>query len=354
MATTSGSYSFGQTISDQLITDAYERVTVVPDTLTGNQIISAQRSINLMLSEWMNRGLNLWTLSPTLLGLTTNQYAYSLPENTCDILSAYIRTSSRQLGGTPFSSEGGVAANAFDGNPATKCTQTAPNGYISYDYGAGNLVTINMFGVQPAANSTYDLVFEYSFDNATWQVAENVISQLYPVDKILWFNVPVPIPARAFRIRETGGATLNIEELYFNNNINDIQISSISATEYAALPQKNQTGRPSSFWFNRQITPAIYLWPAPTNQYTTLYYLRTVMLQDVGQLTNLVEIPQRFYEALTSELAYRLAIKNTTTPNDRVLMLQSFAQKSFDLAASSDTENSPLRVSGDYSSGWGR
>ena len=55
------------------------------------------------------------------------------------------RNNTRQLNGTPQSNTGdtydgnggGIAAYAFDGNPATRCIQNAQNSNISYDYGLG-------------------------------------------------------------------------------------------------------------------------------------------------------------------------------------------------------------------------
>ncbi len=345
----SGTYTFGNTPSDQLIQDAFERIGDVPDVITGLKVKSAQRTINLLLSEWINKGLNLWTVTLSILALTPNQYAYPLPSNTSKVLDATLRTSQRQLGGTPFSSAGGVAANAFDGNPATACTQNAANGYISYDYGANASVMLTMIGIQSNVTITYTLDFEYSFDNINWLGLYATAVQVYTIGIITWFNIPIPVGARAFRVREVGGATLNVQEIYFNNTLQDITISPISRSEYIALPIKNQTGTPNSFWFDRQISPILYIWPAPLPQYNAIFYSRVRMLEDIGQLTNLTEIPQRFYEALCAGAALRLAMKYAP---DRVEILRSLYNEAFDLAAREDSEQVPVRVFGDYSTGW--
>src|SRR3990167_3348334 len=135
-AVLSGTYTFGDTNVDQILSDAFERCGVLPDLITAQSILSATRALNFLLSEWINKGLNQWTITQSILALNTGQNAYTLPVPTSDILEATIRTSTRQLGGTPFSSAGGIAANAFDGDSNTACTQNAPNGFISYDYGA--------------------------------------------------------------------------------------------------------------------------------------------------------------------------------------------------------------------------
>jgi hypothetical protein len=347
---TSGTYTFGSTATAEFITDAYERCGIFPDLLTAQQINSAQRSLNLLLSEWINKGLNLWTVKQGMLALEANKAAYDLPSTTSDVREATIRTSERPLGGTAYSSAGGTAANAFDGDTDTACTQTAPNGYISYDYGDGNDYLIAMVGVQSNATLTYTLVFEYSADDAAWDNAYSAAAQSYPIGETVWAVIPVPTGARYFRVRETGGATLNVQELYFNTTLNDLPITRLSRAEYISIPNKNQTGRPSSFYVDRQISPILYIWPVPTAQYNNLFYTRVETIQDIGQLTNMADIPQRFYEALCAGLASKLALKYTP---ERADLLTALYDKAFDLAAREDTEKVPLRIYGDFSSGWG-
>lgn len=126
--------------------------------------------------------------------------------------SGYVRP----VVGTPATSEMGTAANAFDGDPATDCTQTAPDGNISLDFGVGASKTIVRVGLISAVTRTYELEFEYSDANAmTWSTALSVPSQSYTADIEYYFNLSLPINARAWRVRETGGATLNLAEVFF-------------------------------------------------------------------------------------------------------------------------------------------
>lgn len=118
--------------------------------------------------------------------------------------------------GTPATSDGGTASNAFDGDPATFCTQTATDGNISYDYGSGVTKPIIRFGILPNGDATYDLVFEYSDENATtWTTALAVGSASYTDQVAVYWDLQAPISARAFRVREAGGGTLDLAEVYF-------------------------------------------------------------------------------------------------------------------------------------------
>lgn len=348
---TSGTYNFANTPSDQLIIEAFERIGIVPDIITVEQVSSAQRSANLVLSDWINRGMNLWTLTPTMISLRANQNAYLLPGPTNRLILANVRQSFRLLGGTAFSSAGGVAANAFDGNPLTACTQTAPDGYISYNYGLGNRTTVEMVGIQSNVTTDYTLALEYSNDNITWTTSMMVPIQSYPQGINQWFVLTTPFPAQYFRVRETGGSTLNVQELYFNRAIQDIPISEISVTEYWKIPYKNRIGRPTSFYLQRDIQPTIYLWPTPAPFFNNLFYIRERLLQDIGQLTNQAEIPQRFYEALISCLAFQLALKYAP---DRADQMKVLADETFSRAGQEDSQTVPVRIFGDYLSGWVR
>lgn len=126
--------------------------------------------------------------------------------------SAIIRPST----GTPATSAMGTAANAFDGDPATDCTQTSTDGNISFDYGVGVTKSIIRVGILPNGNQTLDLVFEYSDANAaTWTTAVAPGSTNYLDQVAVYYDLVAPISARAWRVRETDGGTLNLAEVYF-------------------------------------------------------------------------------------------------------------------------------------------
>lgn len=347
---TSGTYTFSSPENQEIITEAYERVGVLPDLITAQKIQTAERSINLTLQSWVNRGLNLWTVKQGMLALNNNQQSYVLPNNAIDILEATTRTSTRNLGGTAATSAGGVAQNAFDANAATACTQTSSDGNISYTWGVSSFA-ISMVGVQSNSTLDYTLECEYSSDGITWVTALSIPVQTYTSSTISWFAIPVAVPASYFRIRETGGETLDIQELYFNTNVDDTVMSVMSRSEYVALPNKSQTGRPSSYYVDRQISPVVYLWPTPNTMYNNMFYTFTQSIQDIGSMTNTADIPARFLEALSSELAYRLAIKENTDLN-KVGLLKGEAAEQYTVAGSEDRARVPLRVYGDYMQGW--
>ena len=119
-------------------------------------------------------------------------------------------------------------------------------------------------------------------------------------------------------------------------------LSAISRSDYAALPYPTQAGdRPTQYYFQRTTTPQLFLWPVQDNATKTLGYYAWRFQQDVGAFTNQLDVPNRWYEALTANLAYRLAIKFAP---DRVAVLKTESVEMFNAAAAEDVESVPLRI----------
>lgn len=95
--TTSGTYGFNLTISE-IIEEAFENCGLV--ARTGNDLLTAARSLNLLLQEWSNRGLHLWTVAEHIVPTVAGTATYALPEQTVDVLEAVLRRS-----GTDFQME---------------------------------------------------------------------------------------------------------------------------------------------------------------------------------------------------------------------------------------------------------
>lgn len=343
MGVPSGTFTFAASESRVIIEDAYRRTGMVPSALTQEQIESAQISANLILASWLNRGINLFTVKQDMLQLIPMQATYNLPTTTSTVLEVTLRTSQRNLGGTAFSSSG-VAGNSFNGVAGSACTQNAINGNIGYEWAAANQYNIQLVGVQSNADINYSLVFEVSSDGSTWEEVGAPPAQLYEVAVINWFVITAPVFGSFFRIRETAGATLNMQQLYFNTALNDLILSAASRSEYMTYPNKNLVGRPSLFYFNRDLAPTITLWPVPSAQYNNLYYTRIEEIEDVGTLQNNIAVPSRFYAALTWQLAHSLASKMQAFDLNKLNLLYNYGQEEFKLASEEDTERVPIRI----------
>ena len=93
MAINTGTPSYSSTAGfildlDALIEEAFERCGL--QDRTGYELKTSRRSINLMIAEWANRGLNLWTIQLKTQTLTASTSSYDLGTDIVDIVSAVV------------------------------------------------------------------------------------------------------------------------------------------------------------------------------------------------------------------------------------------------------------------------
>jgi hypothetical protein len=137
-------------------------------------------------------------------------------------------------------------------------------------------------------------------------------------------------------------------------NQTDINISRISVSTYATIPNKNATGRPIQVWFQRKTGatsatntvqyPQIHVWPKPDNSQTyTFVYWRLRRMQDAGNGINGQDIPFRFLPPMVAGLAYYLSMKLPNVDPGRRAELKMDYEQQFQLAAEEDREKAPVR-----------
>ena len=90
----SGTYDFNLDI-DQVIQEAMEMIG--GEETLGHEPASARRSINLMLKDWQNRGVLLWTTETTAVTVTSSVGAYSLSSSTIDALEVVLNRDSTDI-----------------------------------------------------------------------------------------------------------------------------------------------------------------------------------------------------------------------------------------------------------------
>jgi hypothetical protein len=88
---TSGTTDFDLDLTE-VIEEAWERAG--SEMRTGLDLRTARRSMNLMMIEWQNRGINMWTLDDGEIALVDGTATYTLPTDTIDLIEQVIRTNS--------------------------------------------------------------------------------------------------------------------------------------------------------------------------------------------------------------------------------------------------------------------
>lgn len=215
--TTSSSTDFEPNVAE-FVEEAFERCGL--ELRTGYDLKTARRSINLMLAEWANRGLNQWTIEQATQTVTQGTSSYSLNTNVIDVLDVVCR---RTVNGT----------------------QT------------------------------------------------------------------------------------------------DISMDRLSRSEYLNIPNKTTQARPSQFFIDKSITPAIKVWPVPENSTDVLVFNKLVRMDDADSGTNTMDMPFRFYPCFAAGLAYYIAMKKAP---DRVGLLKQAYEEEFDRAMSTDEDRASFRI----------
>jgi hypothetical protein len=206
----------------EIVEEAFERAG--GELRTGYDLRTASRSLNLMFSQWANKGLNMFTYEQGMINLIPGQATYNLPADTVDLLEHVIRT------------------------------------------GAGSQSTQA-----------------------------------------------------------------------------DLTITRISVSTYATIPNKLQQARPIQVWIERLDTPRFTVWPVPDNSQPYVFvYWRLRRMQDAGTGVNTMDMPFRFYEAMTAGLAYHLALK-IPGAMERLPILKEQYDSAWELASSEDREKSAVR-----------
>ena len=208
----------------EIVEEAYERAGL--EARTGYDYRTARRSIDMMMLEWQNRGINLWTIESGTETCVADTATYTLADDTIDLMEAHMRLNS--------------------GDPSSQT---------------------------------------------------------------------------------------------------DYQLTRISTTMYADIPNKLSTGQPTQIWIQRlTTTPQFTLWPVPDDTQTyTVVFFRIRQIYDSGEPgSNNMDVPKRFIPALVSGLAYYNAMKKPESAERLPFQKQEYEEQ-WRLASEEDRVKAAFR-----------
>jgi hypothetical protein len=289
---TSGSTNFELDVSDY-IEEAFERCGL--EVRTGNDLKTAKRSLNLMLAEWANRGLNQWTVQQTSITAASGVTEY--PAGTLTLIAA--SSSGFTVGET--------VTGATSGATATITSLPA----ASSDFLANTLVITIPVGTFVASETITGGTSSTSSTVSTVPSFDNVRS------------------------------TIDILSLVVTRDDTDFAAERLSRDSYLNIPNKASTGRPSQFFIDRQITPTLKIWPAPENNTDVFVFNRLVRMDDSDAFTDNLDVPFRFYPCLAAGLAYYLAIKRAP---DRITVLKTLYEEEMQRAITEDRDRASFNI----------
>ena len=269
--TTSGSYSFDKNLGiDEIIEDAYERIGM--QGVSGYQLKTAKRSLNILFSEWGNRGLQFWEVKNQNVTLVDGQAVYTFFRSPADGTSSGVSTTL---------SAGINAAVTTIGVASVTGLPTA-----------GGIIIIGTEQI------TYSGISSLNLTGCVRGVNGSTAATHSTSDAVLQFPIGMTdIQEANHRVKATSV---------------DTPMTRISRSQYQGFSNKTSTGLPTQYWVQRfidKVTMTLYLTPgsAQDGNYINFYY--TKRIDDVGAYTNATDVPYRFVPCMIMGLAYYLAIK---------------------------------------------
>lgn len=336
-------------IIDQIkIIEHAARVAGIPSSRISAEMLQvAKDNLYLILVELGNECTNLWALEDKTVGLRNGQAAYYLP-NAYDVFNVTHRTLTKlgSTDGTPYTAAGGTAANAFDSDVDTICTNTSANGSISLL--GTSLSTVTVVGFLPANTAVRSLVWEYSTDNSTWDVMLTATADTsYTDNEWVYWNLDPNITASSFRVREAKtGVVLSAREVAFVTQTYDVACSVLNRDDYYSLPNKDFTSsQVRQFYVNRTIDgPELIFWPVPDSDHHAFRALVHNYITEPGALNEKISIPDRWLMALIHQLALRILLETPGVSLGRLDVVSSLVQTYNQRARDEERNKSPVRL----------
>ena len=295
--TTSSVTTFNLDLNN-IVEEAFERCGA--ELRSGYDMRTARRSLNLLLLEWANRGINLWTIEQGQITLTTGQISYAIPTDTVDLLDHVIRT--------------GTASNQQDINISRiseSTYSTLPNKNAS---GRPIQVWVNRQTGVPRSTA-----------NTTLSAAITATATTINVTS-------------AASLPSVGFINIDSETITYQNIVGNQLQYCFRAQNGTTAAAHNSAASVTSINL-----PNINVWPTGDGggPYTFVYW-RLRRMQDAGDGNTTQDIPFRLLPALVAGLAVQLAMK---LPNgmERLQMLKAMYDEQWMLASDEDREKAPIR-----------
>ena len=263
------------------IEEAFERCGL--ELRTGYDARTARRSLNFLLADWANRGLNQWTIGQVTQTVISGIVEYPVGEITLTVAA----TGGFTVGETITGGTSAATASVLTNPTSTTFTITVPT--------ATFVATESITGATSGTSTTVS-------SSPSLEDVQSTIDILNAV------------------VRRSG---------------DDISINRISRDDYLSIPNKTTTGRPNQYFVDRMITPAIKIWPSPENSTDQIIYDRLVRVDDADASVNTLEIPFRFYPCLAAGLAYYISLKRAP---DRIQLLKGLYEEEFARASEEDRD----------------
>jgi hypothetical protein len=318
--------AFSNTVSQtnfntrRVIDNAIRRCKLTAQQITAEHIDIANDQLYLFLSDLANQGAPLWCIEKQIYPLYEGVGDITMTDGTVDILNSNFRTL-QPVTGT---------------NVDTSTSRTVE---FPTDIFVANV------GIYWTA-AAVPIALERSDDNIIWTTIQTE-TPTATAGEWTWFDLDSSVAARYFRVRATSG-TLSFSQIYLANTPTEIPLARMNRDDYTNLPNKAfQNNRPLQFWFDRQVNnPIMHMWPVPNDAATVCQIVvwRQRYIMDVGTMTQDIEVPQRWLEAIVSGLAAKMALELVEVDVGLIPILDQKAAISLNIAQMEERDNSPMMI----------
>ena len=328
----------------QFIDHGAKRAGKLSEELTVEQVQAAKTSFFYLLSSLANQGVNYWAINKVVLGLTPDQYEYFLPVGTVDVLNANYRTLTNVSTGAYSSS--GTTLNAFDGQGTNICQLTTNTGVIGIANGTGNPVYISTIGILPAVTGSVTVNLQYSLDGTTWVTVKSPGSVNWVAGTWIYYDLDPSASAPYWRIQQVSGINMGFYQVVFGTMPIALPMARMNRDDYSSLPNRSFTAlRPLQYWLNRTIPqPNMEVWPVPNNISPQIELWLNRYIQDVGDLSGNIEIPQYMYLAIQWGLAHQMACELPAVDPQRIIYCEQQYEKHLMMAQNENRDKSPITI----------
>ena len=269
---TSGSIDYNQT-RNEIITDSLMLLGVLsPDqSISDSDLAFSDRILNKMVKAWMNQGIHLWTTTEATVFLTKGTEVYSLNSSSGDHASNTV-------------SETTLSANEASGQTVLSVTSST--------------------GMTASDNVGIEL------DDGTLQW-----TTIVSVDSVTQITVTASLTDDAasgnnvYAYTTRMGRPLDIIDVRLRNDNDDDQpVRQAGREEYFSMSDKDTEGDPLIYYYDPQLTTGkLYVWPAPDAVSDRLKITYRRAIEDFDAAGNNPDFPQEWLDAITYNLAVRLA-----------------------------------------------
>lgn len=304
----------------RVIENAARRCKLPAQSLTPEHVDIANDQLFLLLSDLANRGIQLWCIEKQIYPLYDGTGDLTLDVGTVDVLNSNLRTLQQ------------VTGINYDAST-----------YREVNFTSETFVTT--VGIKWSA-AAVPISLQRSDDGIVWETVQTE-TPTASAGQWTWFDLESSVAKLYFRVLATQG-TLSFSRIYLANTPTEIPLARINRDDYTNLPNKTfQSNRPLQYWFDRQVQqPVMHMWPVPNNE-AEVYQIvlwRQRYIMDVGTMTEEIEVPQRWYEAVVAMLAARLALEYIEVDPSMISLLDQKAKESLYFAQQEERDNSPMVI----------